>query len=505
MTAAHLGERAGAAGDVDDPAAAPARAHERDAHLAHAPSAEQIRLERLAHDAEIRVGGVLPGVVVDRGVVDEHVEAAVLLGHPPREPLNARRVVDVELTRQHVDARRCQLAHRRLRLCEVARAEHGRKAALRELAGHLAADPAIGAGHDCDALFIHIAGSLLNNSTHRILSFATPIFDSGARMQQRHLGSLAVSALGLGTMGMSPSVYGAVDDAESESTIRHALDAGVTHVDTANIYGAGHNEQLVGRAIAGRRDEVVLATKFGIVPGEDGNLAADNSPAYMRQELEGSLRRLGVDHVDLYYVHRVDPNGEIEEIVGALAEQVQAGTIRHIGLSEADAPTIRRAHAVHPLAAVQSEYSLWSRGAEREVLPALAELGVGFVPYMPLGAGFLTGAIRRFEDLDEDDFRRNLPRFQPGTIEANVAVADRVREIAQARGAEPAQVALAWVLSRADFVAPIFGTRRAANLDANAGALDVELSADELAQLDALSTRVQGSRLPSFLEGLSVA
>jgi len=324
-------------------------------------------------------------------------------------------------------------------------------------------------------------------------------------MQQRNLGSLVVPALGLGTMGMSPAVYGAVDDAESIATIRHALDVGVTHIDTANIYGAGHNEELVGEAIAGRRDEVVLATKFGIVPGADGNLAADNSPAYMRQELEGSLRRLGVDHVDLYYVHRVDPDGEVEEIMGALAEQVQAGTIRHIGLSEADAQTIRRAHAVHPLAAVQSEYSLWSRGAEADVLPTLAELGIGFVPYMPLGAGFLTGAIRAFEDLDDDDFRRNLPRFQPGTIERNVAVADAVREIAARRGAEPAQVALAWVLSRADFVVPIFGTRRAANLDQNLGALDVALDADELAQLDALSAQVEGSRLPSFLEGLSAA
>ncbi len=322
-------------------------------------------------------------------------------------------------------------------------------------------------------------------------------------MKMRHLGSLSVSGLGLGTMGMSPSVYGPVDDTESVATIRFALDRGLTFLDTADIYGEGHNEELVGKAIAGRRDEVTLATKFGIVPGEDGNLAADNRPAYMRERLEGSLERLGVERIDLYYVHRVDPDAEIEEIVGALATEVEAGKIGAIGLSEVGADTIRRAQAVHPIAAVQSEYSLWSRDAEREVLPTLAGLGIGFVPYMPLGAGFLTGAVRNLEDLEPDDFRRNLPRFQPGTIETNVAVADGVRKVAERHGAEPAQVALAWILSRGDFVVPIFGTRRVSNLRSNLGAIDLELGPDDLAELDELSAQVVGSRLPSFLEGLS--
>jgi aryl-alcohol dehydrogenase-like predicted oxidoreductase len=326
-----------------------------------------------------------------------------------------------------------------------------------------------------------------------------------AQMRQRQLGEHGptVSALGLGTMGMSAGIYGEVNDEESIATIHHALDLGVTLVDTANIYGEGHNERLVGRAILGRRDEVVLATKFGIVPGEGGNLAADGRPEYAREQLDGSLSRLGVDHVDLYYVHRIDTSVPIEETVGALAEQVEAGKIRYIGLSEAGAETIRQAHTVHPISAVQTEYSLWSRDPETEVLPTLAELGIGFVPYMPLGAGFLTGGIRSFDDLAEDDFRRNLPRFQPGVIEQNVGAAVRVREIAAARGATSAQVALAWVLSRGEMIAPIFGTRRAANVEANVAAAEVELTAEEIAELDTLSSRASGERAPAFVRNLN--
>jgi aryl-alcohol dehydrogenase-like predicted oxidoreductase len=324
-------------------------------------------------------------------------------------------------------------------------------------------------------------------------------------MQHRQLGEhgLTVSAVGLGTMGMSPGLYGEVDDEESIATLHHALDFGITLIDTANIYGEGHNERLVGRAISGRRDEVILATKFGIVPGEGGNLAADGRPEYAREQLDGSLSRLGVDYVDLYYVHRIDTSVPIEETVGALAEQVEAGKIRYIGLSEVGAETIRRAHAVHPISAVQTEYSLWSRDPEAEVLPTLEELGIGFVPYMPLGAGFLTGGIRRFDDLAEDDFRRNLPRFQPGVIEQNVEVADRIQKIAAARGATGAQVALAWVLSRGEMLVPIFGTRRAANVEANVAAVGFELTAEEIAELDTLSSRASGERAPTFVRNLN--
>jgi aryl-alcohol dehydrogenase-like predicted oxidoreductase len=304
-------------------------------------------------------------------------------------------------------------------------------------------------------------------------------------------------------MGMSAGIYGEVDDEESIATIHHALDLGITLIDTANIYGDGHNERLVGRAISGRRDEVILATKFGIVPGEGANLAADGRPEYAREQLDGSLSRLGVDQVDLYYVHRIDTSVPIEETVGALAEQVEAGKIRYIGLSEAGAKTIRQAHAVHPISAVQTEYSLWSRDPETEVLPTVAELGIGFVSYMPLGAGFLTGGIRSFDDLAEDDFRRNLPRFQPGVIEQNVEVADRIREIGAARGATGAQVALAWVLSRGEMIVPIFGTRCAANVEANVAAVGFELTGEEIAELDTLSSRASGERAPTFVRNLN--
>ena len=324
-------------------------------------------------------------------------------------------------------------------------------------------------------------------------------------MKYRKLGNKGpeVSALGLGTMGMSPGLYGEVDDDESVATIQHALDLGVTLIDTANIYGEGHNERLVGRAIAGRREEVTLATKFGIVPGEGGNLAANGRPEYVREQIDESLGRLGVDHVDLYYLHRVDTDTPIEETVGAMGELVEAGKVKHIGISEAGVETIRRAHAVHPIAAIQSEYSLWTRDPEQRIFPTLEELGIGFVPYMPLGAGFLTGRIRSFEDLGPDDFRRSLPRFQPGNIEKNVELADRVKEISNSKGATPAQVALAWVLSKGEMVVPIFGTRRAHNVESNAQAVDLELSEDEVRELEALADGAAGERDPEFVRGLN--
>ena len=324
-------------------------------------------------------------------------------------------------------------------------------------------------------------------------------------MEYRKLGTNGpeVSALGLGTMGMSPGLYGEVDDEESVATINRALDLGITLIDTANVYGAGHNEELVGRAVRGRRDEVVLATKFGIVTDEGGNMAADGRPEYVREQIDGSLKRLGVDHVDLYYLHRVDKDTPIEETIGAMAELVSEGKVRFLGISEPSAETVRRAHAVHPISAIQTEYSLWSRDPEGRVFPTLEELGIGFVPYMPLGAGFLTGRIRSFEDLGPDDFRRSLPRYQPGNIEKNVELADRVKEIADARGATPAQVALAWVLGKGEMVVPIFGTRRAANVESNAEAADLDLTEDEVRELEALAARAAGEREPEFLRGLN--
>lgn len=324
-------------------------------------------------------------------------------------------------------------------------------------------------------------------------------------MRYRKLGENGpeVSALGLGTMGMSRGLYGEVDDEESAATINRALDLGITLIDTANVYGGGHNERLVGRAIARRRDEVVLATKFGIVTDEHGNMAANGRPEYVREQIDGSLRRLGVDHVDLYFYHRVDRDTPIEDTVGAMAELVGAGKVRYLGLSEASVQTIRRAQAIHSISAIQTEYSLWSREPEREVLPTLRGLGIGFVAYMPLGAGFLTGGIRRFEDLAEDDFRRNLPRYQPANIEKNVVLADKVGEMADSRDATPAQVALAWVLSRNETVVPIFGTRRAANVESNAASVDLELAPDEIEALNALADQAAGEREPEFLKDLN--
>jgi aryl-alcohol dehydrogenase-like predicted oxidoreductase len=299
------------------------------------------------------------------------------------------------------------------------------------------------------------------------------------------LGDLQVSRIGLGAMGMSHGYTGAgSDDDESIRTIHRALDLGITLIDTAEVYGPYVNEELVGRAIKGRRDEVVLATKFGLI-SHTGGRGADSSPDNVRAAVEGSLRRLGVDHIDLYYQHRVDPGTPIEETVGALAELVQAGTIRHIGLSEAWTDTIRRAHATHPITALQSEYSLFTRDQE-EILPLLRELGIGLVPYSPLGRGFLTGQIRSIEDFADDDFRKDNPRFVGEAFRRNLALADEVQAVATEAGATPAQVALAWLLSRGADVAPIPGTKRVSRVEENAAADGVELTDEQLRRLDAL-------------------
>jgi aryl-alcohol dehydrogenase-like predicted oxidoreductase len=306
-------------------------------------------------------------------------------------------------------------------------------------------------------------------------------------METRTLGTreLTVSALGLGCMGMS-EFYGARDEDEAIATIHRALELGVTFLDTADMYGPFTNERLVGRAIAGRRDEVVLATKFGNVRGEQGErLGIRGDADYVRKACDASLERLGVDHIDLYYQHRVDFETPIEETVGAMAELVDAGKVRHLGLSEASPRTIRRAHAVHPITALQTEYSLWTRDPEDEVLPTVRELGIGFVAYSPLGRGFLTGQIRSADDLAEDDFRRNHPRFQGDNFERNWDLLDEVRAIAREKGVADAQLALAWVLSRDDDVVPIPGTKRRRYLEENVGAVDVELTDDELDRIEA--------------------
>ncbi|KPC66371.1 aldo/keto reductase [Streptomyces chattanoogensis] len=311
----------------------------------------------------------------------------------------------------------------------------------------------------------------------------------------RHLGELAVSAQGLGCMGMSHG-YGESDDAQSIATINRALDLGVTLLDTSDFYGAGHNEELIGRAIAGRRDEVVLATKFGFANRLGEPTAIRGDAAYVRQACEASLRRLGVDHIDLYYQHRVDPDVPIEETVGAMAELVAAGKVRHLGLSEAGADTIRRAHAVHPIAALQSEWSLWTRDLEHEIAPVCRELGIGLVPFSPLGRGFLTGRYTSVEGLPESDVRRTQPRFADGNLEQNLAIVDKLNELAAAKGVTAGQLALAWVQHRGDDVVPIPGTRRQKYLEENLGALAVELSPEELAAIDAAAPagRVAGTR-----------
>jgi aryl-alcohol dehydrogenase-like predicted oxidoreductase len=304
-------------------------------------------------------------------------------------------------------------------------------------------------------------------------------------METRTLGTegLIVSEQGLGCMGMS-AWYGPTDEQESVATIHRALELGIDFLDTADVYGQGANEELVGRAIAGRRDEVVLATKFGNRWFDDGSRTIDGSPDYVRQAMDASLRRLNVDHVELYYQHRVDAETPIEETVGAMAELVAAGKATHIGLSEAGPETLRRAHAVHPITALQSEWSLWTRDPEEEVLATVRELGIGFVAYSPLGRGFLAGRFSSPEELSDDDFRRHHPRMTGENFERNRALADRVRELAAEKGCTPAQLALAWVLSRGDDVVPIPGTKRREYLEQNAAASDVELSDEELNQLD---------------------
>jgi aryl-alcohol dehydrogenase-like predicted oxidoreductase len=314
-------------------------------------------------------------------------------------------------------------------------------------------------------------------------------------MKHTTLGRLDVSRLGLGCMGMSAFYTGAGgDDAESIRTIHRALDLGITFIDTAEIYGPYTNEELVGRALAGRRHEVVLATKFGLLshrPGAgEGGRTLDSSPQNVRLALEGSLRRLGTDYVDLYYQHRVDAATPIEETVSALGDLVREGKVRYIGLSEAAPATIRRAHAVHPITALQTEYSLWTREPEAELLPLVRELGVGFVAYSPLGRGFLTGQIRSPEQLDAADFRRANPRFADGNLEQNLRIVDAVEAVARDLTATPAQVALAWLLAQGEHIAPIPGTKRACRLEENAAADDITLSADHLARLAAIQPPV---------------
>jgi aryl-alcohol dehydrogenase-like predicted oxidoreductase len=295
---------------------------------------------------------------------------------------------------------------------------------------------------------------------------------------------LAVSRIGLGAMGMSGQYGPATDEAESIRTIHRALELGVTLIDTAEIYGPYHNEDLVGRAVKDRRDQVVLATKFGMISHTGrGPGSLDSSPANIRIAVEGSLKRLGTDHIDLYYQHRVDPETPIEDTVGALVELVAEGKIRHIGLSEAGVGTIRRAHAVHPITALQSEYSLWTRDPEDEVLPLLRELGIGFVPYSPLGRGFLTGQIRSVNELADGDFRKTNPRFASENFDHNLSVADEVRQIADEAGATPAQVALAWLLAQGDDIVPIPGTKRVSRLEENVAADGIRLTEEQVDKL----------------------
>ncbi|QGQ95090.1 aldo/keto reductase [Paenibacillus psychroresistens] len=317
-------------------------------------------------------------------------------------------------------------------------------------------------------------------------------------MQTKKLGELEVSALGLGCMGMS-EFYSGRDEQESLRTIDRALELGITFLDTANSYGLGQNEELIGRAIKGRRDKVILATKFGNVRAEDGSYAGVNgSPEYVKQACDASLRRLNVDYIDLYYQHRVDPNTPIEETIGAMAELLREGKIRYLGLSEAAPATIRRAHNVHPISALQTEYSLWSREVEDEILPLCRELGIGFVPYSPLGRGFLTGQIKQFEDLAKDDYRRNSPRFQGENFRKNLDLVNKIEVMAKDKNCKPAQLALAWLLAQGDDIVPIPGTKQRAYLEENISVFNVVLTDSDLLRINEIAPKgiASGTRYP---------
>ncbi len=320
-------------------------------------------------------------------------------------------------------------------------------------------------------------------------------------MKRRTLGdTLEVSAQGLGCMGMSQS-YGAADLGESEATLLKALDLGITFFDTANVYGTGHNEELVGRVLKPHRDRIELATKFAIVPGKDGRpMGVQADPAYVHEACDASLTRLGLDHIDLYYMHRLDPNVPIEDTVGAMSELVAAGKVKHIGLCEVSSKTIRRAHAVHPIAAIQSEYSLWTRDVEDHVLPVCAELGIGFVPFSPLGRGFLTGALSK-DDMGKGDMRKMLPRFSDENFDANRALVSAVEDMAAAKGVKAGQIALAWVMAQGEHIVPIPGTKRRTYLEENAAAADIVLSTDDMAALERVFSRdaVTGARYPQAI------
>ena len=321
-------------------------------------------------------------------------------------------------------------------------------------------------------------------------------------MQTRKLGNqgLTVSEIGLGCMGMS-EFYGTPDEDESIATIHRAVELGVTFIDTADMYGPFTNEKLVGKAIADRRDQVTLATKFGNEREEDGTrLGVNGKPDYVRKACDASLQRLGVDHIDLYYQHRVDTNTPVEETWGAMKELVDAGKVRHLGISEAAPESIRKAHSVHPITALQTEYSLWSRDVEDEILPTVRELGIGFVAYSPLGRGFLTGQIQNFEDIPEGDYRRNSPRFQGENFDKNLELVEKVREIAEEKGVAPSQLALAWLLAQGEDIVPIPGTKRREYLEENAGATEIELTNEELSRIDEAAPKgaAAGERYPDM-------
>jgi aryl-alcohol dehydrogenase-like predicted oxidoreductase len=321
-------------------------------------------------------------------------------------------------------------------------------------------------------------------------------------METRKLGSqgLEVSEIGLGCMGMS-EFYGTGDEGESISTIHRAIELGVTFIDTADMYGPFTNEKLVGKAISDRRDQVTLATKFGNERSEDGaRLGVNGKPDYVRKSCDDSLQRLGVDHIDLYYQHRVDPDTPVEETWGAMQELVEAGKVRYLGISEAAPETIRKAHSVHPITALQTEYSLWSRDVEDEILPTVRELGIGFVAYSPLGRGFLTGQIQNFEDLPEGDYRRSSPRFEGGNFDKNLELVEKVREIAEEKGVAPSQLAIAWLLRQGEDIVPIPGTKRREYLEENAGSTEIELTDEELSRIDEAAPKgvAAGDRYPDM-------